>query len=264
MRKRFDNYKFRCSDLGKIVSKSGKLTDGIKTYLQEIFIQETEGVRKEISSKYFEKGLFEEETGITLLQNTLHQKGLVLKNRERKSNDYIHGECDCFVKGTIYDIKNAWDRFTFGKAELTHNYEWQIRGYMILWNADGGRLFYCLNNTPEHLLCEEERKLFYREHFVSFEDKDYLSLCDELRKAHNYDDKPLHERFKVWDVELTAENIEQIEDSVIAARKYLNELAEEQQASFEKNLRLMTAGLESKAFIASQDNEVGAVIIDPL
>ena len=235
----FNNYKFRCSSLGKIISKSGKFTETTKTYLNEIFIQETEGVRKEITSKYFEKGKFQEEDGITMLQNTLHKKDLILKNTERKSNDFIHGECDCFTNGIIYDIKNAWDRFTFGKAELSHEYEWQIRGYIYLWQASQGRLFYCLNNTPDHILQSEYKKIYWQNGFQDESDEEYVNLCMELKDAHNYDSKPLHERFKMWDVQLSADNIDEINEAVINARIYLNQLLKERTERYENNLKLM-------------------------
>ena len=66
------NYKFRCSELGEIISKSGKTTQTMLSHLTRVYIEQTEGIRKEITSKYFEKGVFQEEDGITMLQNTLH------------------------------------------------------------------------------------------------------------------------------------------------------------------------------------------------
>src|SRR3954467_8564872 len=102
----FSNYQFRCSALGKVVSKSGTLTDANKTYLSEVFIGEVYGIRRDITSKYFEKGIYQEEDGITLLQSALYPKKLVLKNKERLRNDFIHGEHDAKVDGIVYDIKN--------------------------------------------------------------------------------------------------------------------------------------------------------------
>ncbi|MDI6963987.1 hypothetical protein QMN65_26050, partial [Escherichia coli] len=70
------------------------------------------GVRKEVTSKYFEKGLFEEQSGIDLLNDTIYKGQLVVKNKERKNNGFIQGECDVIKDGYVYDIKNAWDVFT--------------------------------------------------------------------------------------------------------------------------------------------------------
>ena len=235
----FLNYTFRCSSLGKIMSAKGELTQTNKSALLEIFIEETEKVRKNITSKYFEKGIFCEEDGFDLLQKTLYPNSLILKNKSRLSNEFINGEHDTIVGDIVYDIKNAFDRITFAKADLTDGYEWQLRGYMWLNNISSARLFYCLNNMPEHMLVDEERKLFYANKFISFEDKEYLSLCDELRAFHNYDDKPIYERFKVWDVAHCEYQIETLKARIIKCRGYLNQLWAEKQATINKNIELM-------------------------
>jgi hypothetical protein len=240
---KFSNYEFRCSALGKIVSKSGKFTDGNKTYVKECFIGEVHKVRKQISNKYFEKGLFEEESGITLLNKTLFNGKLLVKNKERKHNGYIHGEADCIKDGIVFDIKNAWDLFTFGDAELSHDYKWQLVGYMWLWNIDKAALFYCLNNTPEHILIQEEKRLFYSGNYVTTEDSAYISDCEALRAKHNYDSMELYERFKVFPIKRNDEEIEMLQSSVVKAREYMNELYVEYLERLDYNMDLIKNGL---------------------
>lgn len=258
---KFDNYQFRCSALGHIMSAKGDLTVGNKTYLKELFIGEMYGIRKEVTSKYFEKGMFMEEDGIDLLNKSIYPDNILIKNKERKSNNFIHGEMDTMSPDKIvYDIKNAWDKFSFGKAELTFNYEWQLRGYMWLWECDKARLFYCLNNMPEHLLCDEERKLFYKNGYTSYENEEYQTLCEELRAKHNYDSMELWERFKVWDVEHSDAEIEKLKAKVTKCRAYLNELCEENDTLFARNKNLM--GIEPSILLAHHDSEVGATIVE--
>jgi len=235
-----DTYEFRCSALGKIISKSGKLTDQNKTYLRELWIGETYKVRKEITSKYFEKGLFEEESGFDLLGQTLYRGKLILKNKERKRNGFIHGECDTVINATVYDIKNAWDLFTFGKADLTHDYKWQLVGYATLWNVDKAGLFYCLNNTPEHIMIDEEKRLFWQNKYISIESPDYIKDCEELRAKHNYDSLPLEERFKLWEFDVTEDMKEELQEAVKAARNYLKTLQTEYEERIALNKQLMS------------------------
>ena len=235
----FNNYKFRCSELGKIISKSGKFTDGIKTHLEELFNAEVYKVRKEISSKYFEKGLFEEESGITLLNQTLYPKSIIVKNKERKANDWIQGEADCIKDGIVYDIKNAWDKFTFAKAELSHDYTYQLIGYMWLWELDNARLFYCLNNTPEHIIESEARSMFYKGNFTSQDSEEYKEAHENLKAKHIHDNLPLEERFKIWDIKRDDAIIEQIKLSITAARNYMNELYIAREESLQRNRKLM-------------------------
>ncbi len=254
----FSNYKFRCSALGKIMSAKGELTQGNKTYLKELFTEIMEGKRKEITSRYFEKGVFMEEDGVSMINDTLYPNDLLMKNKERKENDYIHGECDLLHDGIVYDIKNAWDVFTFGKADLTDDYEWQGRGYMWLWGANKFRLFYCLNNMPEHMLIDEEKRLFYRHSFVSIEDAEYQKLCLELRAFHNYDRKPVEEKFKIWEIKHSEAEIQKLKDKIKKARAYLNELLAERYEQINFNRKLMS--LPSVMF-ASRDESVKATIV---
>ena len=235
----FNSYIFRCSSLGKIMSAKGELTQSNKTYLGELFTEVMEGRRKEISSKYFEKGNFMEEDGIGMINENIYPNDLIVKNKVRKTNEWISGECDAIHKGIVWDIKNAWDVFTFGKADLTDAYEWQGRGYMWLWSAEIFRLFYCINNMPEHLICEEEKKMFYQHSFISPEDEEYQNLCLELRAFHNYDSKPVYERFKIWEIRHEAEQIEKLKVKITKCREYLNSLLADQNTRIEYNKKLM-------------------------
>lgn len=256
----FDNYKFRCSALGKIVSKSGKFTDGNKTYIEEVFNGEVYNVRKEITSKYFEKGLFEEESGITLLNKTLYPKSIIVKNKERKENEWIHGEADCIKDGIVYDIKNAWDKFTFAKADLTHDYNYQLIGYMWLWELDKARLFYCLNNTPDHIFESEARKMLYTGNFISEESPEYIEAYNNLKEKHTHDNMPLEERFKLWDISRSDEQIEVLKKSITMARNYMNELWNDRQATIQKNRELM--GLDSQLLPIHDPQLHNTVIFD--
>lgn len=235
----FNNYLFRCSTLGNVVTASGKLTEGAKTYLSEVFINEVYGVRREAYGKALDKGIACEEDGFALLNKAIYPKQFVAKIKEVKQNKYIIGTPDTIMDWIVYDIKNAYDLFTFGKAQLTHLYEWQLKGYMMLHKLSRARLFYCINNMPEHILLDEERKMFYfQRKWVSTEDASYILACDELRAAHNYDAMPIEERFKIWDVELSDQDELKIASCVRAARLYLNELLNEHndRIAFNKSL----------------------------
>lgn len=257
----FDNYIFRCSSLGKLMSAKPELTQTNKTYLGELFTELTEGKRKEISSKYFEKGNFMEEDGVGMINANFYPTKLLTKNKERKQNEFISGECDLHHAGIVWDIKNAWDVFTFAKAELSDTYEWQLRGYMWLWGLDKARLFYCLNNMPEHLIIEEERKVFYKHSFISPEDEEYQKLCVELRAFHNYDHREIYERFKIWEIIKDDFEIEILKARIIKCRQYMNGLLAEQRNRHAYNQSLMST---PSGFIAQHDPAVMATIIAPL
>lgn len=152
--------KFRCSSIGKLMTepktqKEGPLSVGAKTYIRELAAQEIFGVDFEVSSKQMEKGILVEQDAIDLLNRV---RGLSLtKNTERRSNDFLTGECDLFDAPARrgHDTKAPWSVATFPIAAVDCEdklYEWQMRGYMALWNADEWEVNYCLVDTPEKLI----------------------------------------------------------------------------------------------------------------
>lgn len=246
MKEVFENYKFRCSALGKIISKSGKLTDTTKTYLTDVFIGELYGIHKDINSKYLDKGIACETAGVRLLRETIYQnKANFVKNVDEKANDFIKGTCDINANQdeTITDIKNAYDRFTFGKASLTWDYQWQVKGYCWLYGRSKGRLFYCLNNMPESLVSKEVQKAFYLGDFTTPECDEFRQVEDNIRDSHNYDKIPIEERFKFWDLEFTDNDLETITQAVTVARMYLLDLYNEHLLMVERNLNSMGKSL---------------------
>lgn len=161
--------KFRCSSIGKLMteprSKSeGPLSVGAKTYIRELAAQEVFGVDFEVSSKAMEKGIECEGDSIDLLNSV---RGLsLLKNTERKTNDFITGECDLFDidRKRGHDIKTSWSIATFpiSVADCVDKlYEWQVRCYMALWDADEWEVNYCLVDTPDRLIGFEPMELHY-------------------------------------------------------------------------------------------------------
>ena len=237
--KNFDNYLFRCSALGNIVTKSGKLTDGAKTYLLECFIGEIYGVKKEAYGKALEKGVACEQDGFKMLNDALYPERFIAKIDAPISNEYIKGTPDC-VPDKVWDIKNAFDRFSFGKAELTHNYEWQLKGYCMLLGKSEGAVFYCLNNMPEHMLQDAERIMFYqRREWATMDAPEYMEACDELRAIHTYDNIPVFERFKIFPVEFTDEDSQRIIAAVEMGRKHMNELLDQHYAWAASNMALI-------------------------
>ena len=149
-------------------SKSeGPLSVGAKTYIRELAAQEIFGVDFVVSSKAMEKGIEAEGDSIDLLNSV---RGLSLvKNTERRSNDFITGECDLFDASARrgHDIKTSWSIATFPItiADCEDKlYEWQMRGYMALWDAEEWEVDYCLVDTPERLIAFEPMDLHVVSH----------------------------------------------------------------------------------------------------
>jgi hypothetical protein len=247
----FSEYKFRCSSLGSIMSASGKITQGNITELKKIYHAQIKGFKEEISSKYFEKGKFCEEDGISMLQKTIFHniEFPLVKNKERKENEFISGEHDVKVGNVIVDIKNCFNWKTLDDAEVNDTYDYQLAGYMDLNNCDEAILFYCLVNMPEHMMVAEERKLFYSgTKYLGFEDPEFTKDCAELRERFNFEKFPIWERFKSFHIAKDKAKIESVYEKIKMCRNWLNQYHLEQLSFYEKNKSLM--GLETAELVA--------------
>lgn len=152
--------RIRCSSIGKLMTEpkskaDGPLSVGAKTAIRELAAQAIFGVEFEVSAKVLEKGIEVEPDSLDLLNSV---RGLRLsKNVERRSDDFITGECDLFDadRNCGHDLKSSWSIATFPIALADCEdklYEWQMRGYMRLWNAPRWEVNYCLVDTPERLI----------------------------------------------------------------------------------------------------------------
>lgn len=203
--------KIRASSVGKIMtnprSKSeGILSTGAKTYLREIAKQEIFGIEFEVDSKEMAKGREVEEDSIALLNSV---RGLALvKNTERRSNAWITGECDLYDPSTRkgYDLKSSWSAKTFpGWLPDCEDstYEWQMRAYMWLWDADEWEVVYALVDTPERLIGFEPLQMHIVSHI------------------------PDHMRLTGWTIKRDLDKEAQMIERVEAAREYMLEVIQQ-------------------------------------
>lgn len=202
---------FRCSSIGKLMTepktqKEGPLSVGAKTYIRELAAQEILGIQFEVSAKEMEKGNLCEQDAIDLLNRV---RGLdLMKNTERRANAFITGECDIFdaFRNRGHDLKCSWSAKTFpGWAVDCEDklYEWQMRGYMALWNADEWEVNYALLDTPDHLIGYEPMQLHIVSHI------------------------PEHMRLTSWTVKRDADKEAAMYEKVKHAREYFRQVIAE-------------------------------------
>jgi hypothetical protein len=185
-------FRIRCSSLSRIMTepknKGEILSIGAKTYVEELASQHVYGFEKTFSSKECDKGLIVEDPSISLLNEVLFTN--YVKNTERKTNEWLTGECDIDTGEKIIDIKSPWSLATFPatvRAGRDKDYEWQLRGYMMLWNREISEIAYCMVTTPDELIRFEPTDIHYVDHIdptlrvtrVPYE-RD-LSLEDKIR-----------------------------------------------------------------------------------
>lgn len=202
---------FRCSSIGKLMTEpktkaEGPLSVGAKTYIRELAQQEIFGVEFEFSSKETQKGIEVEDQSISLLNRV---RGLSLqKNTERKTNGLITGECDLYdaARKRGHDLKSSWSAKTFPGWVVDCEdklYEWQMRGYMLLWDADEWEVNYALVDTPERLIGFEPLAMHVVSHI------------------------PEHMRLTSWTIQRDFAKERAIAEKVEAAREYYAKVVQE-------------------------------------
>lgn len=199
--------KIRCSSLGKIMtepkSKSETLSVGAKTYVEELAKEFVYNFKKVVTTKEMEKGLIVEDQAIALINDVFFASHK--KNTERRENDWITGECDIYAGRKIIDVKSSWSLSTFPATAFAghdKDYEWQMRGYMWLWDCDISELHYCMVNTPDELIHYEDPSLHYVDH---------IDPSLRITRVPYKRDTGLEEKIK---------------EKVVAAREYFNAVVE--------------------------------------
>lgn len=158
------------SSLSKIMTnaKSHKPEDlsvGAMTYCRQIAKEFVYGYRAEPSSKQMEKGTLCEGESIALYNEVFFTS--LVKNPQRKENEWLTGECDIDTSKKIIDIKTSWSLATFPAIKSdAHDadYEWQGRAYMMLWDRPVFELAFCMVSTPDELIGWESESAHIVDH----------------------------------------------------------------------------------------------------
>lgn len=227
-----------------------KLSDGAKTYLEQLVREDIFGRAEIMQSKYTDKGLEVEDQSITLYSKVTGE--YLEKNEERVTNEFWTGEADN-VQGMIRDIKSSWEFKTFPiKDNEIKNalYEWQLDIYMELYGFKNAELVYCLVDTPSRFIQDEIRKLDYQYDLLNHEGnvrekhiplvvekvsnliystEGIEAVCDEvecldIKWFENFKEIPKHLRVKVFKQSYSAKRIQQGKDMIMLAREYMNNL----------------------------------------
>lgn len=146
-----------------------KLSDAAKKELMKLVYETLTKRSSKIKAKYLDKGIQQEDKSITTYSNVLDK--LLLKNKERKTNDFFTGECDNSQE-KIRDIKTSWSFESFPLMdEVIKNsgYQWQLDCYMDLWELKQSELVYCLVDTPTKLLNDEVKRTCWKNNLLDQE-----------------------------------------------------------------------------------------------
>lgn len=236
----------------KAAKDAGELSETAIGHLADIFVRVRYNRQTDFTNKYTIKGNMVEEDSLTLYSR--YKKQVFFKNKEQLIGDYITGTPDIIHfkdnEAIIIDIKSSWDIFTFFRntiKKMNADYYWQMQGYMALTGANSAKLAYCLVNTPDVIINDEKRRLFYKMGVATEENIDYQKACEELDALMIYDDIDLKERVIELHIDRNESDIELIKSKVIKCREYM-----QTKWGYLSDRHIITA---------SHDKEVDAIIV---
>jgi hypothetical protein len=218
--------KIRCSAIGKIMtsprSKGEVLSATTKTYIKELVLEHKYGIKKEINSRYLDKGNQVEDMAIELAEQAL-DLGFVFKNELFFENDHLTGTPDIITDTLIVDVKSSWNGTTFPMFEdelPNKDYYWQLQGYMELTGKHNAIVAYCLVDTPEDIVLDEIRRVAWaKKELEPSEETEH-----DVRSQHEFKHIPKDKRVKAFLVEKDEHAIWQIKERVEQCREYYTEL----------------------------------------
>jgi hypothetical protein len=223
----------RASSVGYLmtepVTKADKearvLSKTAQKHLIEVYISEKYGRKRDIQTKQMKKGIEAEQDSIDLL--SMYLKLPFSKNEERFKNDFITGLPDIINGDSIIDIKSSYDLWTFlGNIpdKLDNLYYWQMQSYMWLTGTRKATIAYCLVNTPESIIQQEKFYLLKKMDVISEESPEFIKEAMKVEFNMTFDDISINERILTFNVNRSEDDILRIENKVIKARTFLQEL----------------------------------------
>lgn len=153
---------FRCSSLAKLMTnprnKSESLSETAKSYIRKLAKENFYGYTSKFETKEMRKGTEYEMESIALVNSVLFGSNFV-KNQLRETQGYLSGHPDIITDDSIIDIKTSWSLETFpALPEDADSYEWQVRGYMHLFNKPRAFVIFCMIDTDDELLTDWDNR----------------------------------------------------------------------------------------------------------
>jgi hypothetical protein len=206
-------YKHRASQGGLLLT-NGKdelgLGASLITYLKKDYAEQKSGVKDEVFSKYFEKGIQCEMEAIDICAERFGL-GMLEKNNKYFSDDYFKGTPDAITEEYVIDTKCSWDYSSFLDSvtnPINKDYECQLQIYMHLLGLKKARLVYVLLDTP-----------------------DFINYGNEIIFSH----LPIEERFFYFDIDYDLVLIEKMKRKIDNCRIFINQYDEKVKSLLKLN-----------------------------
>ena len=199
-----------------------ELSDTAKSWLEKLWRKKIKNVEEFLSNKYIEKGLSEEEMGISLLSKI--DGNFYKKNLEHFDNGVLNGTPDILFGDYVDDVKSSWDLKTFMDAKMTDLYYGQLQIYMELTGKRKARLRYCLVNTPDKLIDDEKRRVQWALGIDDPELDEYRPIFQQIETNMTFSHYKDEERVKTIEVNYDSDYIKELYNRCEAAIEYFKSI----------------------------------------
>jgi hypothetical protein len=230
-------------------SKQYKLNATAQKALNKIVFYEKTGRIKLLENQYLDKGIKVEKYSRDLMSRIL---GIPLvKDDERKSNDWVTGKRDINNNDVIIDIKSKFSFDTFYDCLIESSNEGYLRqldSYMDLWNVQKSLLCHVLVDTPLDIVQRHVKRLDYSHNIMNVEGdirdesiefvvseisnliytrEGIEELCEESSIIHlewfsDFKEIPEKDRIHMVAHDFDKARIEQRNECIKLAREYMN------------------------------------------
>jgi hypothetical protein len=233
-------FRVRASQLGQIMTesrKAGELSQTAKSVVLMQWLADRYDYEERVYSDAMRKGIELEDDAIRLWSEAINDGHRRVNSDWRRTlgqqvyytNDYVHGTPDVLLPDCVEDVKCSMNLRTFFTAELTKDYEYQLRAYMWLTGVQSARLVYVMMPDPDWMV---QRKLYQLSYMVP---EDRLDAEQELIMKHNAIINSMHpcERVRVFTVQHDESIIQRVIQRVEDCRTYYKSLDNDIQGTHE-------------------------------
>lgn len=212
------------ADLVKKRDAPPSLSQGAKTYIEQLFLQHRYGYKEPVVTDVLLKGNMCEQDGIALVSKVVPSDEFRVKCKRYFEDEYFTGNPDILLKQIVEDIKNAWSVKTFFyTTDLDPIYYAQGQVYMHLTGRTRFRVHHCLINTPIELIHTEQKRYFWK-YGGDEKNRHFQEAAKQIERNHTFDHIPENERVKTFEFDYEPSFISELQKRVEMAREYYDTL----------------------------------------
>jgi hypothetical protein len=188
------------------------------SYIRDVWMHNEFGYEEPLVSNEILKGLMVEDEAIGIMTRQING-GFRVKNDEQFENEYFTGCPDVIIPGVVEDAKASWTLRTYVETRRPDPlYYAQGQVYMDLTGCEKFRLCHVLVDTPDELVLEEKKRLYFRFN-CDEENPTYQELIKKVDAMHKISHKiPEGDRIKVFEFDRNDKYIDTLRLRVEQAR----------------------------------------------